>query len=387
MPLSTEQKAAAEQKAAKDKLNKMNAAAAAANDIATTIAASKAPAPSKITPTKDTNQQKGRYFVFEMLDGSCQSVDGIRAAEEYKQGYATHIVTTHQWKQKRSRTNYLNKRESNPPKRQKKGSQPSLETRTFSSNRERQKADRIIAMVKKENVDKANRIEGYTKTTSNSTLFVLVIRLMTQCNDDYWGWKPDWMVNLLCKFQYDEDIQDLYLKEFLSSLSHAYASDPKGIDNTQTWTKNYTDKNNKARSYEVIHAFGYITIDTGTLSSKREEVIWIDKITRQVLSGVHEILKSKAWEWACLEAPGKQNFATVIFNVNGKANFQKFIESAVITVKPVDHLQQLLVQHETARIVDHLYQHRLAQPKYAPEGDVSEDDQDEGVADGEDDNN
>lgn len=373
MPLSTEQKAAAEQKAAKEKLNRMNAAADAA-----ATATAKAPTPTQITPIKEPKQQKGRYFIFEMLDGSCQSVDGIRAAEEYKQGYATHIVTTHQWKQKRSRTNYLNKRESNPPKRQKKDPQPSPETRKFSSDRE--KADRIIAMVKKENVDKANRIEGYTKTTSNSTLFVLVIRLMTQYNDDYWGWKPDWMVNLLCKFQYDEDIHDLYLKEFLSSLSHAYASDPKGIDNTQTWTKNYTDKNNKPRSYDVIHAFGYITIDTGTLSSKTEEIIWIDKIARQVLSGLHEILKSKAWEWACLEAPGKQNFASVIFNVNGKANFQKFIESCVITIKPVDNLHELLVHQETARIIDHLYQHRLPQPKYTPEGDLSEDEQEEGVA-------
>lgn len=381
MPLSAaEQKAAAEQRAAKEKLSKMNAAAAAAAANAATAGtgtgtANKAPAPAQVTPTKE---QKGRYFVFEMVDGSCQSVDGIRAADDYKQSYPTHIVTTHQWKQRRSRTNYLNKRESNPPKRQKKETPPSAEARIFSSDRE--KADKIIAMVKKENIDKANRIEGYTKTTSNSTLFVLVFRLMTQYNDDYWGWKPDWMVNLLCKFQYDTDIENLYLKEFLSSLSHAYASDPKGIDSTQTWTKKYTDKNNKERTYDIIHAFGYITIDTGTLSSKAEEVVWIDKIARQVLSGVHEILKSKAWEWACLEAPGKQNFASVIFNVDGKANFQKFIESCIITIKPVDHLHKLLVHQETTRIIDHLYQHRLAQPKYAPEGDVSDDDQEDAAA-------
>ena len=68
MPLSTEQKAAAEQKAAKEKLNRMNAAADAA-----ATATAKAPTPTQITPIKEPKQQKGRYFIFEMLDGSCQN--------------------------------------------------------------------------------------------------------------------------------------------------------------------------------------------------------------------------------------------------------------------------------------------------------------------------
>ena len=315
-----------------------------------------------VSPEKPSKCGVGRYFIYEMKDGTYTQITGVRNAAEYESEYELLIQEKQRFRTKTARTEYLKQR----PSTHRNVPQTSGSTTEEVSNCKK-RAHALLGMVQNDNLDSCNRIEASWKTTSNSTLAVIVWRLKTQFPDDYdyWGFKPDWMLDFVAKHQYDEVAEGKpLLKEFLNSLSHGYASDPTKADKTVKKIISYEDKRKKERSYEEIHPYGFITIPVESFISKEQEEEWITLRTHDMVAALLEILKGEVFKIMCEEFKSRKNFTRIIFNPKQKNNYPDYIESCVTSVKKLDNLTQEFIQPEANRIIDILYQHRLPKPKY-----------------------
>lgn len=319
--------------------------------------AAESPTKKRKTNHKKQKATNGKFFIFEMKDGTYTEINGVRMAACFEKDYGDIINTKKNWTTKKQRDKYMATRKISP---------------TMAPNGSAQiqsRADQIIQGVTRDNVENSNRIEGFYKSTSNSIKAILLFRLRTPYKDDFWCWKPEWMLDILIRFKDDPEVTDPLLKKYLASLSHAYASDPDNYDKTVKRLVEYEDKTKKHRSYEALVPYGFIDIPVDTLESRMREDEWISATSQKILEGLLTIFRGEVFAECVKRMPNRDRFAEIIFNEKSKSNWVKYMAGAIIRCKHIDHLTDLVIQQEANRITDVFYSNRLTHQKYAPEED------------------
>ena len=319
------------------------------------------PSPPKKKKTSP-KQTKGRFFAFQMQDGTFNATDGMRAANAFERDYNDIIKTKKDWTSKNARNKCItNHKQSTLPTA---GPNTQLETR----------ATLIMNNVTRDNIETSNRLEGHWKTTSNSTTAVVAWRCRTPCPDDFWCFKAEWMTDILVRMADDQECTDPLTKACLKSLTHGCASDPNNHDKTVKHIVECDDSHGTHRKCEALVPHGFITIPVDSLESPMREDEWLSATTQKIMNYLLAVFRGELFQTCVKKMPTREKFAEIIFNESKKSNWIKYYASAIVRAKSLDSLTHIFIQQEANRITDVLYASRLAHPKYGNIADSDDND-------------
>jgi hypothetical protein len=367
---------------AQARLQKMdeNKHAAAAHKTPTILLLVNKESPVKAKPNgkpKAKTGKNGRFFAFEMKDGSCMKIDGISAATSFEAEYGGIITSKRNWTTKKARNNFVEKR---PAK------QITADiTQPVASSPAQDRANKLYNRLKTSHIAESNRIEAYFKTTSNSKWAVILWELKTQFGSDqnFWGWKPDWMTQNVREFAYDDNITDECFKHFLVTMNYGPASDPKNTDKTVPKIVTYVDRKKVTRNYEELVNYGYIEIPVDILKTKNEESAWLMENVQRMMEMLHkDVIATDVFEILCKSFTNRASFNNLIFDKKQRSNLPSYLDTCGVYCHPIEHLTQVVVQETANDIMNHLYQHRQSTPKFGEvsvvdASDIDEDEEDE----------
>jgi hypothetical protein len=319
------------------------------------------PSPNKKKKT-NPKKTKGRFFAFQMQDGTMNAIDGVRAANSFEKDYADIIKEKKDWTTKKPRDKCITNHKQIPLPTA--GPNTELESR----------ATLIMDGVTKDNIDSSNRIEAYWKTTSNSTKAVVAWRLRTPYTDDFWCWKAEWMLDILIRIADDKECTDPLIKDYLKSLTCGFASDPNNYDKTVKKVVEYEDRQHKKRSYEALVPYGFIDIPVDTLDSPISEDEWLSATTQKIMDYLLTLFRGDLFQTCVKKMPSREKFAAIIFDETKKSNWIKHMASAIVRAKRLECLTHIVIQQEANRITDILYSNRLPNPKCVTANDSDDHD-------------
>ena len=87
-----------------------------------------------------------------------------------------------------------------------------------------------------------DRFHGYFKTTSNSTLVVLIIRAINQYDTDTWTYRPQFLAEIFRNLAEVDPVTDILVHEAVQNFSYGKASDPDNVDKNVVLTTKFTLK-------------------------------------------------------------------------------------------------------------------------------------------------
>ena len=320
-------------------------------------------------PAKKNKGGRKKFYYFKMKgDMKDAFLEGDTMASAHRKEYAPFIVKEKTFT-KKAEFETFKRRYNNPVL-----NPPQVRKETVSENAN--KVDQLVSMMKDD--QDIDCFRGFWKTTSTSSLCLIMIRVMNQYGTETWVWNPTLYAEIFRNYAKVMDIADPLLFEALSNMTTGKASNPDSPDKNKPLITLYSPKDEPSKSFklDISRCFTYITIPVDSLSSFDEETHWCENAVDKVLGGIRDMM-SDAFFRAALERIGQTRSSSYIqklFDPSKKTNLPKFLASAVIKTKPVVYPTDHVIQAVSNEIMTRFWENSLEKPKY---GHFVEDDTEE----------
>ena len=138
-----------------------------------------------VTPPKKARNKSEKYFFFKMSGVDNVFIEGARAAKRHRTDYEGLIEEERGFSKKQAFEAFKKQHED-----------PLLKPKTAptSSGPPSSAAAKIVSMMKNEKG--CDRFHGYYKTTSNSSMAVIIIKAINQYDTDTWVFKPNFLAEI-----------------------------------------------------------------------------------------------------------------------------------------------------------------------------------------------
>lgn len=320
----------------------------------------------KKAAAKKQKKQPHKYFFFAMKgDMEDAFIEGAANAAQHEEDYEDMIMDKKGWVRKNSYIQFKQQHSNpvlNPP------SPASKTSKDAAAN-----ADKIVGMFNKTN--SCDRIELYCRTSSSSSVVVMIFRLLNMYDTDAWVWKPEFMVPVLKTYAEVMDIKDKAVFEFLTNMTFGKASDPDQTDKNKPLVTEYKPPNDphKTINIDIYRAYSYITIPLDKIKTRTAEEDWILSAGTRVGRGLIDAMNSDTFK-ATLEKIGmtrRQNYVSKLYLPSQKTNLPKFLSSAVIKTRMErKKLNHHVIQSVSNDMYSILWSNRLNHAKYPPDADA-----------------
>ena len=323
---------------------------------------------------KPKKPKVNKYFYFKMAAGMEDAfVEGIQAANLHREEYGGLVEDERGFPYKKEFTAFK-KQLQNPPTN---GAAASVTSNSPSNASAIARA--VLARMRNDTA--CDRFHGYFKTTSNSTLAVLVIRAINQYDTDTWTFRPQFLAEIFRNLAEVDPVTDILVHEAMTNFSYGKASNPDNADKNVVLTTEFTPKDDDKKTIvlDIYRSYTYFTIPVDNLHSAQEETKWLETATLRILRGIQTRMSSPAFKETleCLAVNRQKDYIKKLYNPANKTNLPKFLASAVLRADPARALTDHVIQSVSNEMMTRLYEKRLQQPKYMENQSISNSDDDD----------
>jgi hypothetical protein len=312
-------------------------------------------------PTAKSNT--GYFWSFQLKNQPDENIEGKKKAEQFQEEYGPMITKVSPFTDRELWTDHISQRTAffaaNPITPESKGmTTPSGKNESNSTN-----LNLMISRMSN-SVENQQTFQGYFKTTSNSSKFVLFFRLNGTKRDDVWCYKHQLMTPSIKTFQsVQSTTTDETLKEGFNNL--LYAERPASgdfADKTVGMTIQYTPpRSDRIIDLHIYTSYTYFTIPSDKFTTKEEETKWINETCVAFFEEMRKTFQDGTFQ-ALLKSLD-ESFYKKIFAI-GKNGISQFARDAVVRVDPVVHYTDHVTTGTANDITTYLYETRHKQTKY-----------------------
>jgi hypothetical protein len=326
-------------------------------------------ADSQTTKAKEAKKKTPIYFSFELKNGlDDEHIEGLQARNEFLSGYKDLVVRTHNFTSKDRWIAFKTKREKEKDKQvsttpTKPNPPDSPTTSTSPTASDQAAADRILANMNA--TADVERFHGYYRCTSNSTVFVLLFKLLLNKQKEFWGFKPDIVCPILKGYATEAGKPtDPHIQEACRNLKFARERDTTSNEPDKAKVNMYTPpKTTKEIPLDIHMAYTSITIPHDKFSTAEQEKEWIQDIAFKFWTYLKQAMLSKTFQ-LCISTV-RPNWVKTLFNQNHTGGLHQFLKRSVFRLEKIDSVATYIVASDAAEINTILWNNRTKTPKYA----------------------
>lgn len=337
----------------------------AAQPFASVLAAA-----TKVTPEKSQKscvKKTHKYYAFQLQTGKDEYITGWEEAFQFEEDFASIITDRKSFRLKNLFDKHIAARERDFASGKNfvvKTEKPPAPENVPPPTREEKEAGETFKKIMSDSTP-SDKIVGYVKTTSTSSVAVIVLRFVSIFGTDTWSFKADLMVPYLNHYPDVVTVSNPLLLEALRSMTYAFASDPNSNDKNKKLT--VVLKGNRGDyTIDESRAYTYITIPYGDFSNQLEETSWLEETVPKILHGIREVLNSHVFKVGLEDNTYRSNYVTKLYEPGKKGNLPSFMSSAKVKMESLNHLTDHIIQREADAVMQHLFLRRIGRSKYKP---------------------
>ena len=320
-------------------------------------------------PTKDGSvpppsgpfKLPGEAFISYELKGGKPDMNFVLAKEarDFANDYKTMISKTHRFATHTRYTNHCNRR--------KKLHETSQTRRTVLAPQAAGSNAAVDRIVESMNQDRpVDAIVGSTKTNGNAKIATSFFGFKTQWGSKFWGIKAAMVASVLSNIAVINPAEDMTVQECMLNMTYGKTRDPDSGANAPL-VVHYTPPGKKdVILIDVYTMYSFFLIPHETMATQAEEAEWLSDMTQKICVHIREVMSSPTFK-SVLERTCHENFFAKLYATDRKSNLPKFLNGCAIRYKVCQHYTDHVVQDVANKIVDKMFECRLATRKYPDE--------------------
>jgi len=300
---------------------------------------------------RKSSPKEKRYFSFELRNLPDEHIDGKEEADAFRKDYSDIIVKTHAyanltyWESfKARRKKFFESSPQTPP------------PKTSSDD-----TDTKLMLQKMSGLRQVEMFQGFYRTNSRASKFILFFKWIGIQGDDYWCWKPKLMVPALTSYFDVRPPQDEVIRQAFTTLEYAPRPDPNDHETGQV----IIFSPDKGRNYDIpiFTTYAVFDIPVMNLSSIQEETQWIQHTCSAFFEEMRGAMKQKCFKSLLFDLD--ERFATKLYDPKKVTNLTKFLDRAVVKVVPIDTMTAHVVTSVAGLLTQQLWNSRVPVTKYS----------------------
>ena len=293
-----------------------------------------------------------KYFSFELRNLPDEHIEGKEEADAFRRDYSDIIVKSHAYAN-------LNYWESFKARRKKffESSPKTPPTKKSSDD-----TDTKLMLQKMSGLRQVETFQGFYRTSSRATKFILFFKWIGVQGDDYWCWKPKLMVPALTSYHGVRPPQDEVIRQAFTTLEYAPRPDPNDHATGQVVVFS-PDSGGRSYDIPIFTTYAVFDIPVANLSSFQEETQWIQHTCSAFFEEMRSTMKQRCFKSLLFELD--ERFSTKLYDPKKVTNLTKFLDKAVVKVVPIDSMAAHVTTSVAELLTEQLWTSRSPVTKYA----------------------
>jgi hypothetical protein len=300
---------------------------------------------------RKSSPKEKKYFSFELRNLPDEHIEGKEEADAFRKDYSDIIVKTHAYAN-------LNYWESFKARRKKFfESTP----RTPPPKKSSDDTDTKLMLQKMSGLRQVEMFQGFYRTNSRASKFILFFKWIGIQGDDYWCWKPKLMVPALTSYFDVRHPQDEVIRRAFATLEYAPRPDPNDRETGQVVV--FSPDSGRSYDIPIFTTYAIFDIPVKNLSSFQEEAQWIEHTCSAFFEEMRSAMKEKCFKSLLLELD--ERFTTKLYDPKKVTNLTKFLDKAVVKVVPIDTMATHVITSVAGLLTQQLWSSRMPVTKYS----------------------
>jgi hypothetical protein len=203
--------------------------------------------------------------------------------------------------------------------------------------------------------------QGFYRTNSRASKFILFFKWIGVQGDDYWCWKPKLMVPALTSYFAVRPPQNAVVRQAFTTLEYAPRPDPSDHETGQVVV--FSPGSGRNYDIPIFTTYAIFDIPVASLSSSEEETQWIQHICSAFFEDMRSAMKQKCFKTLLNDLD--ERFTAKLYDPKKVTNLTKFLDRAIVRVVPIDTMTAHVITSVAGLLTQQLWTSRVPVIKYS----------------------
>jgi hypothetical protein len=343
-----------------------------ANKKGKTSAATSPSASPKVASKPALPVSKHKYWIFTIDNGNHQYFATKEAADKWLIDFECIVTERKSFTTKKSweaHKRMLEKQKNGSAKTPPTGSNPDNQKMSPEEIASVEKVKRRLDLMQPK-----NRLEVYWKTSSYTTLVVVIFRFLTTLGKDFWTLKPDHLETCMKNYVVDFPVDTPQVQYALLHLATARKRDNNAGPNDVSHTSKKLNGVEKRYDDKVLYTT-FLLPDN--IESRDEETAFIENMCRKIGENLKAIQATPTYQ-SSLQHLVSEKFWTMMTAPNSGPSFLQYIRDIQIKVQQLSNMNTHVVLDDVKDLTSQMLLHRTPTEKFQNETPNDNDDDNSG---------